>query len=325
MAEKKVEIPQLDLNNLPEAPELQEPEQDMPEFSTGSNKREYSTSAATLDRLNKMPKEALKDRFGIDIDALIKSEKRYGVLEALAYGDQTPRPIHIRIPIPGTHAIDTLATVRLVNSFIGKEGKPVIFMDNIHRVSLKYDVDENGVVKKDNNGQPKMVYDRNPIKEGDIVKWGGKELSKEQTDALRLTGHLGEPFPDKTRKGEPIQLILSVDPFNNHELVSVDCAYVSKTLKAKPEFKVKGADGETITFDLTNAQIGDLSLGRGVWVGDKERGNYHVQYNAATRRLEKTPDLKSAQKQERELKEKTREAKAAAKAVAENMKVGQKL
>lgn len=324
MAKKEKIQTELNLDNLADSPELNNPiTEDLPEATV--EKAGYSPSPKVLERLNKMPKPEIKEKYGIDIDELIKTEKRYGVLEALAYGDQTPRPIHIRIPVPGTFAIDTLATVRLKYAFYAENGEAKMFMDNIHRVALKYDVDENGNIIKEASGKPKMVYDRNPIKEGDIIKWGGKELTKEQTDALRLTGHLGEALPDTLRDGTPTQIILSVDPYNNHELIAVDSSSVSKVLKAKPEFKIKGADGESTTFTLTPRQIGDLSLGRSVWLGDKETGTVCVQYNAATRRLERTTDLKSALRKERELKEQNRAAKAEAKTKAENVKVGQKL
>lgn len=323
---KKTNIPEdLDFDKLAQGPAI-EPETEETATESKSASREYKPSEKTLERLNKMPKEALKERFGIDIDELIKTEKRHGVLEALAYGDQTPRPIKVRIPIPGTRAIDTLATVCLKYAFYGKDNEPVIFMDNIHPTKLKYDVDENGVIKLDKNGEHKMVYDRNPIKEGDIIRWGGKELSREQTDRLRLTGHLGEAVSCKGKDNAPISVLLSVDPYNNHELVAVDASYVSKTLKANPEFKLKGPDGDTLTIPLTSRQIGDLALGRNVWIGDKGDGSQcNVQYNAATRRLEKTVDYEYAKRQERAAKEKENLAKAIAKDNAENIKVGNHL
>lgn len=323
---KKTNIPEdLDFDKLAQGPAI-EPEAEETATESKSAYREYKPSEKTLEILNKMPKEALKARYGIDIDKLIKTEKRRGLLEALAYGDQTPRPLDIRIHVPGAGVIETPATFCLKYAFYGKDNEPVIFMDNIHKTRLEYDVDENGVIKRDKNGEQKKVYFRNPIKEGTIIKWNGKELSREQTDRLRLTGHLGEAVTGPGKKNELIPVLLSVDPFNNQELVAVDANYVAKTLTANPEFKLNGPDGDTLTIPLTAYQIRELARGKNVWIGDKGDGSQcNVQYNAATRKLEKTVDFDYAQRQERDVKEKERLAREIAKNNAENIKVGNHL
>lgn len=230
----------LDVENLVAGkPAQKEPAPRRTGTGTGAAK-EYSPSEYTVEKLNKLPKEEIKKALGIDIDFLVKNVKKYGILEALAAGEYTPQPITVNFG-NNRYAPKIKAVVRIYP--LDKDPK---WGCEIHPVTMKYEVDGEGKLRLDENGKHVMTYDRNPLKEGDILSYDGKPLSGEEMDHLRLTGNLGEPKRGFNSEGEEINTLISVDPWNNHEL----CTTNSKVVRARlfPKIWVKDSSNTSVVL-----------------------------------------------------------------------------
>ena len=287
-------------------------------------RRDYTPSQGVLDRLNAFPKDELKKETGIDIDFMIKNTKRYGTLEALAYGTFTP-PITVYVGMGHEKRRKELATVRIWN-MAAQPGQEARWGYEMHRVGLKHKLDENGqpIYK---NGKPELAYDRNPIKPGDILSYNGIELKPEQVDRLRLTGNLGEPLPGLDFNNKPTYTVLSVDPYNNHELIGVKSSSIAARLEKMPEYKFRDKDGVEHVYPLDKRTIGELSLGRGTWLKPKTPGDkdIYVQYNAASDRLTTATSFEQAMRKERELRHNEGQARAIQRQQTQEISVGQHL
>ncbi len=292
--------------------------------SESYNRREYFPSDTVVNRLNALPKEDIKKEIGLDIDYMMKNTKKYGMLEALAFGTFTP-PVNVYVGMGHEKRRRELATIRIYNlpAAPGREAK---WGYEMHHVGLKYKVDENGqqIMK---NGKPEMVYDRNPIKPGDIISYNGVELKPDQVDRLRLTGNLGEPLAGLDFSNKPTYTVLSVDPYNNHELVGVKSTTIAARLERMPEFKFRDKEGNNHAYELDSRTIGELSLGRGVWLKpstptDKE---IYVQYNAATDRLQTATSYEQAKRKEREVKHVEEQTRSVARQQTQEISAGQHL
>jgi len=290
------------------------------------NRRDYAPSKSVVDRLNALPKEEIKKEIGLDIDFLMKNTKKYGVLEALAFNSFTP-PVNVYIGMGHEKRRRELATVRIWN-MPAMEGREAKWGYEMHHVGLKYKLDENGqqILK---NGKPEMAYDRNPIKPGDILSYDGVELKSDQVDRLRLTGNLGEPLPGLGFNNQPTYTVISVDPYNNHELVGVKSTTVAARLERMPEYKFRDREGAEHVYPLTPRAIGELSLGRGVWLkanpqvaGEKD---IFVQYNAATDRLQTATSYEQAKRREREVKHTEEQSRNIARQQTQEISAGQHL
>jgi len=264
-------------------------------------RREYAPSPVVVERLNALPKDEIKKEIGLDIDYLMRSTKRYGLLEALAFGTFTP-PVNVYVGMGHEKRRRELATVRLWN-MPAQAGQEARWGYEMHHVGLKYKLDENGqqIFK---NGKPELAYDRNPIKPGDILSYNGVELKPEQVDRLRLTGNLGEPLAGLDFNNKPTYTVLSVDPYNNHELIGVKSSSIAARLAKMPEYKFRDKDGIDHVYPLNERAQGELSLGRGVWLKPENPADkdIFVQYNAASDRLQTATSFEQAKRKEREIK-----------------------
>lgn len=287
-------------------------------------RREYAPSQNVLDRLNAYPKDDLKKETGIDIDFLIKNTKRYGILEAMAYGTFTP-PITVYVGMGHEKRRKELATVRLWN-VPAQPGQEAKWGYEMHRVGLKHKLDDNGqpIYK---NGKPELAYDRNPIKPGDILSYNGQELKPEQVDRLRLTGNLGEPLSGLDFNNRPMFTVISVDPYNNHELIGVKSSSIAARLEKMPEYKYRDKDGVDHVYPLDKRTIGELSLGRGVWLKPQNPSDkdIFVQYNAASDRLTTATSFEQAMRKEREIRHAEGQAREIQKQETQDIKPGMHL
>lgn len=216
----------LDVENLGAGSPAQNPA--APERRTASAAaKEYAPSDYTVEKLNKLPKEDIKKALGIDIDFLVKNCKKYGVLEALAAGEYTPQPITVNFG-NNRYAPKIKAVVRIYS--LSKEPR---WGCEVHPVKMKYELDADGKFRMDENGKYVMTVDRNPLKEGEFLSYDNKPFTAEEMDHLRLTGHLGEPKRGFNSEGEEISTIISVDPWNNHELCTTNSKVVRMHLFPK--------------------------------------------------------------------------------------------
>ena len=348
----------------------------------------YRPSEYTVRELDRLPKDDIRKTLGIDIDTLVQSTRRYGILEALAAGEWTPEPIPIY-----NGGVKSLATVRIYR--LDREPG---WDCEVHKVNLAYAKDKDGRPYMNANGNYVTEVYRNPLQKGVCLMYNGKPFTPEEMDQLRLTGHLQEPKRGVNRNGEEISTIISVDPWNNHEICRTSskvvrnrlcpaiytrdesgrdiilrtngCTRIEKDgqvyadvtvtdragqpVKAAADgssrvllpvnrpaiLHLAGRDGQTnlnlsaaqvgrlspsvtfftsgdekvVTF-LSAKQLGELSLGHGVWVGDRGDMSYtieglgaatrltpvrdrshsaHIQYDAFSAKLKKTVDFKYA-------------------------------
>lgn len=266
-----------------------------------SGEYKYEPGEKTLERLNAMPKEEIKSETGIDIDNLIATTKRRGVLEALAYGSFTPKPIPIVLKSGHQKKNKMYATVRLW-TITDKKSGAIDWGYELHPVKLAKKLDKDGHPVLDENGQIVLTYDRNRLTPGSILEIPGIEgkplqLSAEQVDRLRLTGNLGEPITSTDFNHKPTMTLYSVDPFNEHELIGATVESVTKRLDQEKEFKYK-RDGVVHTVEISDRMKGALALGQSQWAKDEAGNNVCIQYNTASGRLERAQDYKLALREE---------------------------
>lgn len=385
-----------------------------PAAPAADGQKEYAPSEYVVKALDKLPKEDIKKKIGLDIDNLIANTKSYGVLEALAAGEFTPVPVPVF-----AKGIRSMATVRLYT--LEREPK---WDCEVHNVQMRYATNEQGQPYKDARGNWATEYYKNPLQPGEVLYYSNAPLSPEQMDHLRLTGHLGEPMRGINAKGEEISTLVSVDPWNNHQLCRTNskavkfrllpaiftkddkgnelivrtngCTRIDKdgvvmadlSITERNGFPVKVAHNgtntvkvpvnapTTITLDsgatinlskaqvgrlspsvtnkvgedrvvtyLNAKQLGELSLGHGIWVGDKgsmsvimsgpkdnptispvtdNKHSTHIQYDVFGAKLKKTVNFDYALKNELQQQEKAGLERAAAQteSVANTLSVG---
>lgn len=303
---KKVRLEETDLplgTNLNEEVPANEKTPSQAAAQRGARK-DYAPAKDVLDRLDRLPKDEIKKELGLDIDYLVRTTKTRGTLEALAYGSFT-KPVDLTLKTAHGARIRTKATVRIY-SFSNGDWRP-----EIHPVRLKEKVDKEGRPVVSEDGRPVMTYDRNPITRQEVddlranpgrespIEFNGKGLTADQLDRLRLTGNLGEAVQGTNMKGERISTVISVDPYNNHELCAISEGTLAKRLKEKESFVYTDDKGERREVQLNEKMRGELALGRGVWGTDDKGQNKYIQYNTATERLEIARNYEYEVKKER--------------------------
>lgn len=303
---KKVNLEEGDLpkgldlpgDDLPEA----KPAQRAPSRQAAAGDRVLSST--DMDRLSKMPKADIKAEMGIDIDYMVRmvnegkdaQGKTFYNLKALAYGDFTS-PINVSLKAGHLPRMEMLATVRIY-TFPDGDWAP-----DVHPVRLKDKIDKEGNVVRDDSGKVIKIYDRNPITMDDVnnqtISFGGKPLSREQIDHLRLTGHLGSAIVGTNLTGQTRMTVISVDPYNNHELCTISESAIRARIKGKETFQYRDANKELRTVKLTDKMKGELAVGALVWGKDDRGSQVPLQYNAFTSRIERSVDYEYKQRQER--------------------------
>lgn len=267
-----------------------------------SAKYEYKTNPKTFETLEKLPWDKLEDQLGLrkDMfyvkkgDAFESKWKMDGVLEGLAYGRFTAYPVPVIIKAGDLKPIHTYATLQ-VSFNKQKDG----YEFDIHPVNgFKYKLDQNGepvVQLNRETGMPEFAteFDRNPIKENDSISLFGKQLNKVEVENLRQTGNLGSVFVTPSGK----QLLVSVDPYNNHSLCYTSVDFAKKILE-NAKFTYKGE-----AHEFTQSEIASLLNGRSVKITGPENKVVNVQFNANKGKVVIAPFFKNAFRQEQTQKE----------------------
>lgn len=208
--------------------------------SSPSKKNQYQgPSKWALDRIAKIPaeiKSELKRIYGIDIDALAKDQKKYGIVEMIAGNNFTLYPELLEINVAehlkkefaagsgvtqeALSWIPNLGTTKGFYTFrfwmIPSSGQWGV---KLHEAKLGPKLDDEAEAIKKEDGTDKMTWNRNELGINDSLKYQGKYLSKDQMDHLRLTGTLGEPIQKNYSDGSSLYVCLYVDDYNHHELI----------------------------------------------------------------------------------------------------------
>lgn len=265
--------------------------------SRGRGKYEHTLSENTLKKLDELPwEEIAREIPNLTKENVLKESKsRYGIAEAFAYGSYTKYPMYLTFG--GAHEKKTgkWCTINLWHRK-GDDGE-MKWGYEVHPVSKKYVYDENGKQVYE-NGKPKVTWDENPIKPGDILYLNGQQLSAEQVDQLRLTGTLSEPITVIDSKGKPQQIVVGVDKYNNHCLVALYASIIFQRLSAVPKVKISANE----SVELTPKQIGELSIGHGIWLKTQDKQMY-FKYDVFEEKLRPKPEYNYALKQELAQKE----------------------
>lgn len=305
---------QAEMANAPEGFEVKAfvPGEDMPEFDVEKEtpgeepekvqkeQKEYKPSDAVVEILNKFPKDEIKKELGLDIDYLIKNVKQRGILENLAYGQFTSRPVRVFPRGPEHQKFvrngGMYASVR-IGQWTDKDGN-VKWNYETHECKTveKFVLDKDGNYEKSVNGTPKVtrVFDRNALEPGEVLAFDGKYLTPDQMDQLRLTGMVCDLITTTDAEHKPVNVMLEVNPLNNHELISKSASVIAERIGRAPEFKYKGT-----TYKLSSTQIDNIVKRKGAWIG--ERGSQiFVQYSAVQNKLVIATNFERAKREELE-------------------------
>lgn len=327
--------------------DFQEPQQ-MEFQPQAEGVKEYKPSDKVLAKLATLPKDEIKRQIGVDIDYLIKTTKHYGVLESLAYGQHTQRPISVRLAGIGK----CYGTVKV---YVNNKGE---LKCDVHPTNLIPKRDENGrlIQKKTKNGVPmydsynnpvyEMEYDRNPIKVGEPnfsldrmgnVTYSSKDtcvtLTDEQMKELRLLGRLCKPIvisytDDSTGKTTYQAYLINTNEYNNHKLLKYPVEKLKEKLHLQPFSRTfrQWVDKVPVEYELTDKQIDIMIENGGVWLGGKNdpenRPAVYVYYDILKDKLYKGVDKQYAIKQEHSQKATQAEARALEKELKQNQTVG---
>ena len=265
--------------------------------SVGKGKYEHNLSENTLKKLDELPwAEISKEIPNLTKENVLKEAKnRYGIAEAFAYGSYTKYPMYLTFGGEHEKKMGKWCTINLWHRK-GENGE-MKWGYEVHPVSKKYVYDKDGKQVYE-NGKPKVTWDVNPIKPGDILYFNGQQLNPEQVDQLRLTGSLSEPITAIDSKGKPQQIVVGVDKYNNHCLVALYASIIFQRLSAVPKVKISANE----SVELTPKQIGELSIGHGIWLKTQDKQMY-FKYDVFEEKLRPKPEYNYALKQELAQKE----------------------
>lgn len=218
--------------------------------------KEYKPSSWALSRIGQIPqnvREELKKIYSLDIAEVVKSSKRYGIVEGLAGNNFTLHPVHLSIDktaklkkeimdkagvsiedadmlkwIPDMGKEEGWYTVRLwVVPETGKWGLET------HEVKLGFAFDENGEAIKKEDKSDKLTWDRNALSENSAIRYRGRLFTKDQMDHLRLTGTLGSPLEIDLPDNKKSYVNVYLDEYNNHEVVAYNQEFTKLQLESK--------------------------------------------------------------------------------------------
>lgn len=236
--------------------------------STQNNSRYQGPSKWALDRIAKIPaeiKSELKRIYSIDIDALVKDQKKYGIVEMIAGNNFTlyPEPLEINVtehlkkelssgsgsPQETLSWIPNLGTQKGFYTFrfwmIPSSGQWGVKLHEA-KLGLMLNDEAEAVVKED--GTEKMTWNRNELGINDALRYQGKYLSKDQMDHLRLTGTVGELVKKTQPSGSESYVCLYVDDYNNHELIEFSSEYIKLQLESKMKDTMGSVEGGSIFY-----------------------------------------------------------------------------
>lgn len=261
------------------------------------------------------PAAALKNELGVRIfgkGGLIERVNSEGqeskslyTLKAIAYGDWTG-PISTFIPygsfsrgtkIKGYSNIRVYSYTDADNKYrFGYEAHNVA-LKQASQVSIGPDGKPVHTLLFDENGAPKMTYDRRPLEKGEALYFGREKLDPGIIENLRLNGNGGHAVRNEFNK----RCLISVDPYNNHEIVAKEVSVVEKMLERIDSFSWKTKDNVECTAPLTPSLKGRLADGDVIKVADREKNiATTIQYDAFRGRLMRAKPYDLAIKEEQE-------------------------
>lgn len=240
--------------------------------TTNSDRKAYKPSSWATGRIDAIPqaiKNDVKRIYGLDIDELVKSADRYGVVEGIAGNNFTQHPVHLTIDRRELLKKEILDKTASQNGDKDKAMAALAWLPELgkeqgwytirfwmmpgsekwgietHEAKLGIALDESGESVKKEGGLDKMTWDRQELSENTSIRYRGKYFTKDQMDHLRLTGTLGEPFESSNTAGEKAPVNIYLDEYNNTEVVTNPVNFT----KLQLESKLKGKNN---TFMLDN-------------------------------------------------------------------------
>ena len=180
-------------------------------------------------------------------------------------------------------------------------------------VQRRYAVDPEGEYMKKGDGADKTtLWNPKELTEGDVIRFAGTMLSKDQSDHLRLTGTLGETLMRKSFKGEDVPVCLYLDVYSGqaiHRLLSDVESQFNHKMGSGNTFELGGAkytlDASAKKAAASGAYVwakgvDDPSVRVNVWYDPRTNmfrptiaSNPHIDYSEA-RRMEINENKKKA-------------------------------
>lgn len=278
------------------------PEESVAESKAG--KYEYKPSAKTLEKLNAMPKEDLFKEFGISLDdratvnsstgeqrvhkGLISSTREYGVLEDLAEGRYTRKPIRVIERLGHKRVAPYYALVKFMPA--SADGKYDWNLET-RKVDLKYKLDENGNRLRDEYGKYVLTYDKKEVRRDQIIQIGNgrnaQDLTPEQHDMVRLLGVIEGVIPNENL----VNQVWVANEYDPTVLVAVNSNYILSSLEGRLDPSTKkgqgsiwiGKERQNFTFGEREAKL--WAQGKGAYVRNEKGENKFVRYDPLKNRF----------------------------------------
>lgn len=267
-----------------------------------TKKYSYKPSEKTLEKLNALPKEDLAKEFGIHLDdwtttnrstgetvthkGLISSAREYGVLEDLADGRFTRKPIYVKEKVGHKRDDAHYALVRVLPA--SADGKYDWSLEE-RRIEMKYRLDDNGQRMVDKYGKPLLSYERAAISKDTVIKLGtgpnAPELTQDQHDQVRLLGIIeGSIMNDRGQR----QVWVAND-YDPTVLVAVNTEYIDTALKNRMQgdkgkgVYFQGRERHEFEFDKRAANL--WAEGKGAFVKNEKGENKFLRYDPVNGRF----------------------------------------
>lgn len=297
---------------------------------------EYRPSDWTIDRINRLPKDEIKKEFGIDLDKLVGSVKRYGVLEDIASGQYTREPIFVTERIGHKRPSTYYALVKIIPPVEKTvDGKVVSYDWSVETrpVNLKYKLDEKGNRQYKPNGQPELYREHRQLTKADVIERvpgdPDTRLTPEEQDQVRLLGVIEK---DIRSKGSFTPQVWYANEFDRSVLVPVNVDYMKKRLDAKNGKGIYYEGKEAVEFTFGERERNEFLQGHGAFVKDAKGRDKYIRYNGITERFSPSVTLdkalaaeRRAEEREQKVREQMKEKPAKAHAAAEEETRGHSL
>lgn len=320
-----------------------------PEAAKQEKKSEYKPSAWVTQRVQEFPfKEDLKRIYGVDLEALLKEPKEFGILESIASSNFTLVPIEMKINKKQENIKECIDTSRGTDGFNEAEQRAALekwipdmgyrsgrFTMRLwyvpgterwgverHEVRYGKKLDVYGAAVKNDDGDEKLTFDVNRLRDCSAIKFNGDFLSKDQTDHLRLTGTLGGPIKHKFFNGKMGDVLLFVDDYNNHELITIDVKHNKRQLESrlgeKNKIYVEGQGDKVFSINKEDGSMSIAAAGGYIWVTNvkDKTEKINVWFDPRNRKFRPTipsdPTLDFSMAHAREVSEKISEGQKAA-------------
>lgn len=274
---------------------------------------QYRPSETTLKKLDAMPKKALAEEFGIYLDDYVMTDKKtgketvkkglissvteYGVLEDLAEGRYTRKPIRIQERIGHKRDTRHYALVKFMPaSANGKYDWTV----ETRPVDMRYKLDKDGNRIKDNFGHYEMTCVQKKLDKNQVVRIGSgdfeRDLTPEEHDQVRLLGNIEGAVPNKNL----INQVWVANQYDPTILVAVNCNYILASLDRREGKGTYLSGGKKHEFTFGSREKNLWASGKGAYVKNEEGKNQFVRYDPLKGRFSVSVTLDIALKKDRE-------------------------